>query len=156
MTAGMGQDPDQDSDGFRYAQAVVEEALRLYPPAWSIVRDAITDDEIDGHPIPAGSVVITSPYVTHRDPQLWPMPQAFCPERFLADSPDRPEYAYFPFGAGVRHCVGNRMALRQASTVIAALASRFALVATSSAPATPVPAVTLRPSHAIMLRLSLR
>jgi cytochrome P450 len=145
--------------GPRYATAVVQEALRLYPPAWSIVRDSVAEDEVGGYRIPPGSVVVTCPYVTHRDPVLWPDPDAFVPERFLDEDPGRHPYAYFPFGAGKRHCVGDRMAMRQSSTLVAALAGRFRLTPLDG-PGQPapvaVPAVTLRPDRPIRLRLAAR
>jgi cytochrome P450 len=156
LAATGGADP---APGLRYATAVVQEALRLYPPAWSIVRDSVAEDEVGGFRIPPGSVVVTCPYVTHRDPVLWADPDAFVPERFLDDGQARHPYAYFPFGAGKRHCVGDRMAMRQSSTLVATLAGRFRLTAVDGAaepPPVPVPAVTLRPDRPIRLRLAAR
>ena len=83
----------------RRAQMILQESLRVYPPVWVIPRDAISDDEIGGHRIPAGSTILLSPYLTHRHPAFWENPEAFDPDRFLpARSHDRPKLAYFPFG----------------------------------------------------------
>jgi cytochrome P450 len=137
------------------ARAVVMESLRMYPPAWSIVRDAAQDDDIAGVHIPAGSVIITSPYATHRDPRFWERPDEFHPERF-EQGPGKTEWdprAYFPFGAGMRHCVGEHMAMRQAVDVIARIAGTFRPVLCDEAPVHPVPAVTLRQSRKVLARL---
>ena len=91
-----------------YTRMVVDETLRLYPPAWITNRRAIQDDTICGYRIPADAIVSISPYVTHRDPALWENPEGFDPERF---SPERsagcPHYAYFPFGGEPRQCIGK-------------------------------------------------
>ncbi len=136
----------------RLARAVVMESLRMYPPAWSIVRDAAQDDDIDGVRIPAGSVIITSPYATQRDPRFWERPDEFCPERF-EQGPGKTAWdprVYFPFGAGMRHCVGEHMAMRQAVDVVARIAGSFRPVLCDEAPVDPVPAVTLRQSRKVL------
>ena len=139
--------------GGPFARAVVGEALRLYPPAWSIVRDSVEEDEIGGYRLPARSVVITSPFVTQRDPRFWDRPQEFQPERFLTRDAGRPQFAYFPFGGGMRHCIGEPLALRQAVEVVSRLASSFRPVLADLEPVLPTPAVTLRPSRPIRVRL---
>jgi cytochrome P450 len=138
-----------------FTRAVVTESLRLYPPAWSIVRDTAEDDEVDGTRLPAGSVVITSPFVTQRDPRFWERPDEFVPQRFEARPIDgqRPQLAYFPFGAGMRHCVGEHLAMQQMLEVVARIARRFRPVLLEGAPVLPKAAVTLRPSRPIMARL---
>jgi cytochrome P450 len=108
------------------ATAVFEEAVRLYPPAPGLARQAVEPDEIQGYPIPAKAIVMPSQWVTHRHPAYWEEPDQFRPERFLAGgAPDRPKFAYFPFGGGPRVCIGNTFALMEGALVLAALAQRF-------------------------------
>jgi cytochrome P450 len=108
------------------ATAVFEEALRLYPPAPGLARQALRPDEIQGYPIPAKAILMPSQWVTHRHPAYWEEPDGFRPERFLpGHATDRPKFAYFPFGGGPRICIGNTFALIEGSTILAALAQRF-------------------------------
>lgn len=140
-----------------YTRAVFEEALRLYPPAWIITRKALSDDEICGYPIPAGSLVVTSPYVTHRLPQYWDDPEAFRPERFLpAAATERHRFAFYPFGGGPRLCIGNQFAMIEAGIIIAGVAQRFALRLAANAHVEIEPGVTLRPRHGLLMTLQPR
>ncbi len=108
------------------ATAVFEEALRLYPPAPGLARQALVADEIQGYPIPARAIVMPSQWVAHRHPTYWEQPDQFRPERFLPGrAADRPKFAYFPFGGGPRICIGNTFALMEGVLVLAALAQRF-------------------------------
>jgi cytochrome P450 len=121
-----------------YSRAVVSEALRLYPPAYSIVRVARRADNAAGVPVPAGAVVQTSPWVLHRHRRLWTDPDAFDPSRFLpgAAIPDR--FAYLPFGAGPRVCIGAQFALTEAVLVLARLVQSFEITRASNEPVLPV------------------
>jgi cytochrome P450 len=111
-----------------FAKMVADETLRLHPPIWLYPRDAVADDEIQGYSVPAGSSVFMVPLVTHRDPQFWPRPGVFDPERFdQQHAKDRPRFAYFPFGGGQRQCIGNSMALLQMQLTIAMVAQRYRL-----------------------------
>ncbi len=101
-----------------WTRAVVDEALRLYPPAWAISRRSHRDDEVDGRPVPAGTLAIISPWLVHRRPDLWPEPEAFRPERFL-DGTART--GYLPFGQGPRLCIGREFALGEMVVVLAEL-----------------------------------
>jgi len=131
---------------------VFEEALRLYPPAWIITRKAMAADVLGGYHIPAGALVILSPYVTQRRPELWENPEAFDPERFApARAAGRPRFAYFPFGGGARLCIGNHFALIEAQLIIASVAQRFHLRLASGHPVEPEPSVTLRPRHGLLM-----
>jgi cytochrome P450 len=133
-----------------YTRAVFEEALRLYPPAWAISRRPVEDDVVGGYRIPAGSTVLLSPYVTHRNPRFWANPGAFDPERFYpASARDRPAYAYFPFGGGPRKCIGNGFAMMEAQLVLATLAQRYRLRLLPGQLMEPEPLVTLRPKYGI-------
>jgi cytochrome P450 len=136
---------------------VFQEAMRLYPPAWIISRKALDDDEIDGYRIPKGALVVTSPYVTQRMPDLWPDPEQFRPERFTAEaSQGRHRYSYYPFGGGPRLCIGNGFAMVEAAIIIATVAQRFTLKNTSDHPVAVEPGVTLRPKHGLEMRIERR
>jgi cytochrome P450 len=130
-----------------YARRVVEEAMRLYPPAWITNRQALEDDEILGYRIPAGAFVMISPYVIHRHPDLWENPLAFDPDRFSPErSEGRPRYAYFPFGGGPRQCIGRDMALVEAHLILAAIVGKCRLrLASESTAVEPEALATLRP-----------
>jgi len=119
-----GREPvPADLPNLPYTTAVVSESLRMYPPIWLYPRDAVAEDELDGWPVPAGSSVLLSPLVTHRDPELWPSPDAFDPERFLSGV--RPERgSYFPFGFGARQCIGNLMATVELQVALAMVVQR--------------------------------
>ncbi|MCU0989683.1 MAG: cytochrome P450 [Xanthomonadales bacterium] len=111
-----------------YTLQVIKETLRLYPPAPLYVRDAIAEDEIDGLPIPSGTRVMLLPYATHRHPEFWPDPERFDPDRWLPEVEDaRHPYAFHPFAAGQRICLGNSFSLFESHLLVAILARRFAL-----------------------------
>lgn len=139
-----------------YTRAVVQETLRLYPPAYSIVRRARRADEAGGVPVPAGAVVNIAPWVLHRHRRLWSEPERFDPSRFLpgATPPDR--FAYLPFGAGPRICVGAQFALTEAVLVLARLVQAFRIERTGNEPVEPVAAITIQPDHAPTFRLTPR
>ena len=127
-------------------RAVFEEALRLYPPAAMLSRQAIADDEILGVPIPAGTVVSISPYVLHRRPSLWINPDAFDPSRFLGPERDRIDrFAYIPFGAGPRVCIGMPFSLQEAIIVLANLLRAFRFELVEGQEIAPQQRITLRP-----------
>ncbi len=135
-----------DIVGLRYTHAVIDECLRLYPPAWAITRRSLTDDVLGGYHIPMGSTIITSPYLLHRDSNVWASPERFVPERFFmtpADSLERT--SYFPFGAGPRLCIGRDLALFEAPLVLAALARAFTIRPASARSPRCDFGVTLRP-----------
>lgn len=131
-----------------YTRAVVKEALRLWPPAWVIVRRAKGPLCLDGMDIPKGALVVASPFVTHRDARYFPRPEAFDPGRWLSPNAeaDRPKYAYFPFGAGPRACVGEHFAWLEATLVLATLAQDWRAPRIPPGVVQPAARVTLRPS----------
>jgi cytochrome P450 len=139
-----------------YSRATVSEALRLYPPAYSIVRVARRADDAAGVPVPAGTVVQISPWVLHHHRQLWTDPDAFDPARFLPGAPIPDRFAYLPFGAGPRVCIGAQFALTEAVLVLARLVQAFAITRTSDEPVLPVAAITIQPDHAPGFRLKQR
>lgn len=141
-----------DAARLPYARAVLDEALRLYPPAWVITRRALSGDVLEGHEVPAGAMVILSPWVSHRAAAHWPEPQAFRPDRFLGGA--RPAAGtYLPFGAGPRQCIGRDLALLEGTLALAALARRYSLRATGPLPA-PRAQVALRPHHGMQLGIA--
>ena len=108
-----------------YTRMVLDESMRLYPPAWITERKALADDEIGGYLIPAGTTLAVTQYVTHRHSQFWENPNAFDPERFNPQrSEGRPRYAYFPFGGGPRQCIGKDLALLETHLVLAMIVQR--------------------------------
>lgn len=133
--------------------AVLKESMRLYPPAWMIGRRALEGDTISGFDIPRDSLVFVSPWVTHRHPAFWPNPEGFDPERFLPErAADIPRYAYFPFGAGPRLCIGQGFAMIEAVLLLATLAQRFRLDLVPGHRVVPQPSITLRPRDGILAR----
>ena len=136
----------QDIPRLTYTRMVLDETLRLCPPAWVIARYPVTDDEAGGYRIPAYSQVILSSYVTHRHPDLWQQPERFDPERFRPDQlTQRPRYAYFPFGGGPRICIGSEFALMEGVLTLAAVACEYRLLAVPGHDVEPEALITLRP-----------
>ena len=130
-----------DVESLRYTRAVVDESLRLHPPAWLISRRSLAADELGGYRIPEGTVVIISPTLVHRDPARWPDPERFDPERFLgARQEEVDRRSYLPFGAGPRLCIGRDFALLEATVLLARLAARFTVTPLASAGAPGDPA----------------
>ena len=137
------------------ARAVMDEALRLYPPAWLITRKANEPDVLGGREIPASSLVILSPWLLHRHPAAWSRPEEFRPERFLAGEADRT--AFIPFGAGLRQCIGRDFAYVEGVLMLASLAGRFTLAYPDGAgPPRAEPLVTVRPVGGLPLRVQPR
>jgi enediyne biosynthesis protein E7 len=133
---------------------VVEEAMRLYPPAWAVGRHALGTDEIGGYTIPKGAYVVLAQYVTHRHPAFWPDPDTFDPERFSEErSAERRRYAYFPFGGGPRLCIGNQFALMEAQLILATILARHEVRLAPTAHVVPEPLITLRPGGALLMTL---
>ncbi len=138
-------------------RAVFEEALRLYPPAAMLAREAIADDEILGRRVPAGTVVAISPYVLHRRRGLWDDPDAFDPSRFLGERRERIDrFAYIPFGAGPRVCIGMAFAMQEAIMVLANLLRAFRFDLVAGHPVTPQQRVTLRPRSGMKMHVRRR
>ena len=118
----------QDVPRLVYADCVVKEALRLYPPAWSVGREALKDCEIGGYPIAKGSQILIAQWAVHRDPRWFTNPEAFRPERWEYDLARRlPRDAYFPFGDGPRVCIGNHFATMEAVLLLSTIVQRFHL-----------------------------
>lgn len=142
------------------ARAVLEESMRLYPPAWIVTRSANAADQLGGHSIPAGAIVLVSPYVTHHDPAWWPDPERFDPACFAAPAGaaadtrpgERPRYAYYPFGGGPHLCIGAGFAMMEATILLATIARELTLALDETHPVAVDALVTLRPRHGLWLR----
>ena len=140
-----------------YANLVVREAMRLYPPAWVMSRRACEDVDVHGYTLPAGSNVIVSPWVTHHDERFFPNPEEFRPERWAtAAAQELPKFAYLPFGGGPRACIGNNFALIEAAIILTAVAQRFEVSLAEGARVEPIPSITLRPVNGVWVKLRRR
>jgi cytochrome P450 len=150
-----GRSPTVDDlPHLRFTEQVVSEALRLYPPAYAIGREARADCAIAGHPVPAGTTVYVSPWVMHRDPRWFDNPQTFQPERWAGSlAKELPRFAYMPFGGGPRICIGNRFAMMEAVLILATVAQRFGLLWQTDRPIQPKPSITLRPGGGVWVKL---
>lgn len=143
-----------DEAKLEWTAAVVAESMRLYPPAWILERQSLAEDAWDGLVIPPGSVVITPPYLIHRNPDHWPNPEGFDPGRFLPGAaPTRHRLAYLPFGGGRRQCIGGGFATLEATLLLATITQRARLNLAPGARPTPQPTVTLRPAGGIPMTL---
>jgi cytochrome P450 len=152
----LGGNLPQGADLIRlpYLHAVVNEILRLYPPAYIVARTSIEPCQIGGYDFPTGTTFLISQWVMHRDPRYYEEPEAFRPERWLDGLADRlPAGAYFPFGDGPRRCIGQGFAMLEASLVIATLARRFRFSLEPGHDVVPEPLVTLRPRNGIRMTL---
>jgi cytochrome P450 len=146
-----------DLERLEYTDAVVLEAMRLYPPAWAMARQALDDVEIGGFHFRKGAEFVMSPWVVHRDPRRFEDPEVFDPARWDDDLAQRlPRFAYFPFGGGPRVCIGNRFAMMEAKLVLAVAIQRFRFEVTPETELALLPSVTLRPRRGLRLRLAAR
>ncbi|MCC6625081.1 MAG: cytochrome P450 [Deltaproteobacteria bacterium] len=147
----------EDLPRLPWLSQVLDESLRLRPPAWVFARWTAEPVALGGHAVPAGVTILTSPWTIHRNPRYWSDPEAFDPERF---APERAATHHalqlVPFGAATRLCIGRGFALMEARLVLATLARRFRWEMVSERPLTPLPAITLRPREAALARLTLR
>lgn len=135
----------EDLHHFRYTTMVLNEVMRMYPPVWILTRRAVGEDEVGGYHVPAGSDVLICPFTLHRHPDYWDSPDVFDPERFNPDvTTSRPRYAYIPFGAGPRFCVGNHLGLMEATFVVAMLFRDLKLTRIAGHKVTPEPMLSLR------------
>ena len=131
-------------------RAVIEEAIRLYPPIAAISRVAIDYDDLNGAQVRPGSLIVISPYVLHRHRVLWDRPDAFDPRRFLGGARQKIDrFAYLPFGAGPRKCIGSTFALQEATLVLAMIAKHFSFQLKPGHVVWPTLRVTLRPSNGL-------
>ena len=147
----------EDLARLRYVRMVLEESMRLYPPAHTMSREALAEDEVEGHRVAKGSVVSIVPWVLHRHRLLWDRPDVFDPERFaLERAAERPRFAYIPFGGGPRICIGAGFAMTEALIILAMLGQRYRLRLAPGAAVEPVGLITLRPRHGLPMLLERR
>ena len=145
-----------DLPRLRYAEAVVKESLRLYPPAYVIGRESLAACEIGGYAVPARATIYFSPWVLHRDPRYFPDPERFRPERWLDGSTaSLPKYVYIPFGGGPRVCIGERFAMMEAVLALVTIVRRWRLEMAGPDPV-PFPSITLRPEGGPVMRIGTR
>lgn len=156
-TIDLGEDNAAAAlSGLAQTRAVVSEALRLYPPAFAIARQAIAADSIGGHAVDPGTMLLISPWVLHRHRRLWRAPEAFDPTRFLPDAPPIARFAYLPFGAGPRVCIGASFAMAEATLALAALIQAFEIMPAESEPVRPVSVITTHPDRPATFHLRAR
>ena len=139
-----------------YTRAVLDEVMRLYPPAYVIVRAARQPNEVAGVAMKPGDLAIISPWVLHRHRKWWHEPDVFVPERFLPGAPAVDRFAYLPFGVGPRVCIGAHFALTEATLVLAELMRSFRVEPVTARPVLPVAVVTTQPDHAPLFHLHRR
>ncbi|MDG6902650.1 MAG: cytochrome P450, partial [Nitrososphaerota archaeon] len=147
----------EDYQRLEYTARVFKEALRLYPPAWALGRRAVKDCGIGGFLIPAGSTMVMSQYVMHRDPRFFDDPESFDPDRWTPEMEEKlPDFAYFPFGGGPRGCVGESFAKMEGVLVLAAVARSWAMKFVSGQRVGVQPRITLRPKYGMKMKLERR
>ena len=144
----------EDIDRLKFTECVLNETLRMYSPIHSISRVALEDDTLGGYTIPAGAMIYISLYAIHRRPEIWPNPDAFDPERFLPErSAGRPRFAFIPFAAGHRNCIGASMAVAELKLVIALIARRFTLDLEPGHKVRTSAETTMRPRHGMRMTI---
>lgn len=145
----------EDYPNLPYTRMVLEETMRLYPPAWITNRTAITEDEICGYYIPANATVAISPYVLQHLPGFWKQPEEFDPDRFSPENvAKRPHFLHLPFGGGPRQCIGSGFAMLEACLVLVTMLKRYRFHLVPAQHVTPNPGVTLRPRNGIRVQIT--
>lgn len=159
LTAVLGDRPPgyEDLPGLDYARKVVTEAMRLYPPADVLGREALTDCSVGGVSVKRGTSLFMSTWVMHRDPRYFADPERFMPERWTEEfERSLPRFAYFPFGGGPRYCIGQTFATTEAVLTLAAICRRFSFAPDPSFRLELWPSITLRPREGLRLVVSRR
>lgn len=147
----------EDLPKLRYVRQVLDEAMRLYPPAWSFSRCSMSADRIMGFDVPKDQIVLMSSYLTHRHPLFWDNPESFDPDRFRPEhEKERPRFAYFPFGGGPRLCIGNNFALMEMTLVLADLLQKFRVNLSAGQELQSDASITLRPKNGLQVTVSRR
>jgi len=145
-----------DLERLKFTRAVVDETMRLYPPAFLIARAAGAADTIGGMPVKKNDIVLIAPWLLHRHEKLWRDPAAFIPARFMAPAPPPDRFAYLPFGVGARVCIGAHFALVEATLALAKLIGAFKVELIDKAPVLPVGVVTTQPDRSPMFGITPR
>jgi cytochrome P450 len=145
-----------DIERLKFTRAVIDETMRLYPPAFLIARAAIASDTVAGLPVRKNDVILIAPWLLHRHEKLWRDPNAFIPSRFMPGSPPPDRFAYLPFGAGPRICIGAHFALVEATLALAKLIGAFRIELLDQEPVVPVGVVTTQPDRSPMFAITPR
>ncbi len=145
-----------DIDRLKFTRAVVDETMRLYPPAFLIARAAGAADTIAGLPVRKRDVILIAPWLLHRHEKLWRDPNAFIPSRFMPDAPAPDRFAYLPFGVGARVCIGAHFALVETTLVLAKLIGAFRVTLVDKTPVLPVGVVTTQPDRSPVFMVTSR
>jgi cytochrome P450 len=154
-TRGEHLDSMADIDRQKFTRAVIEETMRLYPPAFLVARAARDKDNAAGVEIAKGDIIMIAPWLLHRHEKLWDQPNAFIPKRFLSkETPDR--FAYLPFGAGPRVCIGAPFAQAESVLALARLIGAFRVELADTTSVIPLGVVTTQPDHSPMFRITRR
>jgi cytochrome P450 len=141
----------------KYTKCIIDETLRLYPPVWVFSRRAIAADVLSGYELPAGADLLLSPYHLHRHPAYWKDPEGFHPERFdAAHEAERPRFAYMPFSAGPRHCIGETFSIYEMLIHLSKVGRRYRLRLEHDGPVEFDAQVNLRTRHPLQMRLEPR
>ncbi len=145
-----------DLERLKFTRAVVDETMRLYPPAFLIARAAGAADTIGGMPVKKNDIVLIAPWLLHRHEKLWRDPGAFIPARFMPPAPPPDRFAYLPFGVGARVCIGAHFALVEATLALAKMIGAFKVELIDKAPVMPVGVVTTQPDRSPMFGITPR
>lgn len=146
----------EDVPRLKYVESVMAESMRLYPPAWAMGRKALDDFELGPYFLPKGTTILISQWIAHRNPEHWPDPLRFDPSRFAPHAPMRPKFAYFPFGAGARQCIGESFAWMEGVLILSTIAQKWRLRLVPGHRVKPQPLITLRPKYGMKVTLEAR
>jgi cytochrome P450 len=147
----------EDFPKLPYTSAVFQEAMRLYPPAWAIVRETVEDDVVLGYKIPAGSEVFLPLWASYHDAEHWEQPETFQPERFLPENKDKlSKYQFLPFSAGMKKCIGDNFAMLEGVLITAMFVQKYQFELLDNAPLTFDTGFTLKPRNGIKMRVKMR
>jgi cytochrome P450 len=142
---------------FEYLEWVINEAMRLYPPVFTIFRTPKEAVELAGYPVPEGATIMLPQWGVHRSERFWDDPEQFDPERFSPERrADRPRFAYFPFGGGPRHCIGKHLAMLEAQLILATVVGDYSLNFEGETPLELMPSLTIHPRQEMEMRVEKR
>jgi len=153
---GLTADAAADLDRLKFTRAVIDETMRLYPPAFLIARAAYAPDVVAGREVRKNDLIMIAPWILHRHEKLWRDPNAFIPQRFMPPAPPPDRFVYLPFGAGPRVCIGAQFALVEATLALARLIRAFRIELLDNAPVLPIGVVTTQPDRSPMFAVTPR
>jgi cytochrome P450 len=153
---GVDASGRSDVERLKFTRAVIDETMRLYPPAFLIARSASAADTVAGLPVKPKDVILIAPWLLHRHEKLWRDPNAFIPQRFMPPAPPPDRFAYLPFGVGARVCIGAHFALVESTLALANIISAFRVELLDETPVMPIGVVTTQPDRSPMFRITRR